>query len=65
MQTEHKPAGLLLTPEEVAWKLFEEASLTGWRTNGRDGLSPVVTDPEPRFRPQDVDAFVRTHLQAA
>ena len=53
----------LLAPRDVAWRLFEEARLTGWRTAGRDGLVPVEAKAS-RYRPQDVEAYIATHLRA-
>ena len=55
----------LLTAEQVALRLLEEASLLNYRTAGRDGLVALRTGTGLWYRPADVDAFVRAHLQAA
>lgn len=62
--TNHPSLPLLLTPKDVAWKLFEEARLVGWRTQGRDGIVPSSADTT-RYRPQDVEAFIAVRLRTA
>ena len=57
-----KSAPALLSPKDVAWRLFEEVRLQGWRTQGLDGLVPVSNGD--RYRPQDVEAFITTRLRA-
>ena len=52
----------LLTPKDVAWRLFEEVRLQGWRTRGLDGLVPTSAD---RYRPRDVEAFIATRIRTA
>ena len=63
--TTHPPSPALLTPRQVGDRLLEEATLAGWRSQGRDGLVAVKVDRGAMFRAQDVEAFIRTRLQAA
>lgn len=60
---EHRPA--LLTPQQAALRLLEEATAQSFRSGGLDGLLPVRVGQRRMFRPQDVDAFIRSKLQGA
>jgi hypothetical protein len=55
----------LLTPQQVAERLLEEATLAGWRSQGQDGLVAVKSGHGTMFRPQDVDAFIHRRYQLA
>lgn len=61
--TETRAAPATLSAEQVAWRLFEEARLAGWRSHGLEGLTPIQDGD--RFRPQDVEAFIAAKLRAA
>ena len=66
MTAAHRPPSpALLTPQQVAERLLEEATLTAWRSHGRDGLLPIENDHQHRFRPADVEAFITRRFQAA
>ncbi len=63
--TTHQPNPVLLTPRQVGDRLLEEATLAGWRSQGRDGLVAVKVDRGAMFRTQDVEAFIRSQQHAA
>ncbi len=55
----------LITAAQAAQRLLEEATLQAFRSKGQQGLLPVKGSRRQLFRPQDVEAFIRTSLQAA
>ena len=55
----------LLTARQVGDRLLEEATLAGWRSQGRDGLIAVKVDRGAMFRAQDVEDFIRNQQHAA
>lgn len=55
----------LLTAEEAAFKLLEEATLQGWRSNGADGLSTVKDGNRVGYRPEHVMAFIESRIRKA
>jgi excisionase family DNA binding protein len=56
----------LLTPEQVAKLLVvSEETLSAWRSTGRQQLPFVRIGKLPRYRPQDVAAYIESNLQAA
>ena len=54
----------LLTPNEAAQRLLEEATRTAVRTGGAAGLRSVVVDGRRMFRLVDVDSLARLALAA-
>jgi len=63
--TTHPTSPALLTPRQVGERLLEEATLAGWRSQGRDGLVAVRGDRGAMFRAQDVEAFIRNRQHPA
>jgi hypothetical protein len=55
----------LLTPQEAALRLLEEATQQSFRSGGIEGLWPVNVGHRKMFRPQDVESFIRAKLQGA
>lgn len=53
------PAGLL-TAEQAANTLLEEARLQAWRTNGAQGLQPIARAGRPMYSARDVAGFLET-----
>ena len=58
-------AGALLTPQQAAFRLLEEATLEALRTGGAAGILPIRVGSQRMFRPDHVDAFIREKLQGA
>ena len=56
---------VLLTPQQAAFRLLEEATQQSFRSGGLEGLWPVSIGHRRMFRPQDVDSFIRAKLQVA
>ena len=55
----------LLSPAQAAQRLLEEATLTAFRTKGREGLVVVKDGRRPMFRAADVDAYLLSQARAA
>ena len=55
----------LITAEDAAWRLLEEANLENFRSGGHRGLQPVRDEPGMQYRAADVDAFIERNLRAA
>ncbi|MBV8500756.1 MAG: hypothetical protein JO006_03465 [Paucibacter sp.] len=61
-------AGRLLSPRAAAFQLLEAAALAGYSSAGRAGLTPILSDGQPAYREDDVQAvagLIRHRLEAA